>query len=222
MADGNFNSVYADGCYRSARTDGDNYFQAKTDSDKVYVGSESSAWIEASPSDVRVYRNGVWRSLNHLIHVPSQYGVTCVNTTTLTTLATFSVPANSVGAAGLIKIHASGTFTRNVATTFMLQLKVGSNTYGFFPILDQGNNQRDWSMDAWLTPDYNTAYLRGGMTMFANDDNGVAKVSTFANASLAWTDTQANDILLNVQWSVASAYNQITFQVGEAAVQYAS
>ena len=104
-----------------------------------------------------------------------------------TTLKTFTVPANTIGATGGIRVLVAGTLT-GVAGTKTMRLKFGGTTLA--TITQAAGTTSDWYFDAWC---YNTATNAQRWFIQRNGNDVLTSSFDYITSAL---DTTQNQILL--------------------------
>lgn len=139
------------------------------------------------------------------LYYSSAANVSVTNTTTETTLASFSVAAGTLGTNNLIEVTLLGTYLQNVSTSGTLRLKYGATTVLTLAGILGANSAAapGYRMTAYLFAENATNAQVGVFEVIVGPTNQAIWVTDVGNA--AEDSTVAKTLEVTFQWAAASA-----------------
>lgn len=147
--------------------------------------------------------------------------VTITNSNTETTVASYSVPANTFGASGGVRVKAYISDLDALTTeTFTVKLKYGASTVNTINFTVGGSNISNFNgyidftlLNTGSTSSQNGAYFAtlGNSPSIATTSQGMTSYCGQGTSSIDSTSTQT--LSLTFQWSTQSASESVTFSL---------
>jgi hypothetical protein len=143
------------------------------------------------------------------------------NTTTETSLCSFTLPANDLGSNQEVRLHCEGVLVWASTPTVTFTLRAGGTTgtsLGSFKFSLTGNQTSNLGFKCDLSIASNSApgasvatEAQGGCFVYSGSGGGSIASGALANGStIAWATDSSSDITIDATWSAASTSNTIT------------